>query len=225
MSEGEIEKQLLDEIAKVSISSSFVDWVIRSLDQAGSEIRASQQKAIEQRNREKNAIEKQLDALIDMRANGELSADEFRKKKTRLSRNLAHMDVMESNGHGIERDWASIAKEKLLKLENVLERFKQSDNDKKQILASLGWNLSLKDKNLCITWPNWISPIMTAAKALKPLETRLEPPKAIEKQRYFDDLYGRNKALWACRDQVRTELIKDITSVTSLNSSGRRLRD
>lgn len=94
-------------------------------------------------------IRDQIDRLIAMRSNGELTKDEFVGQKQRLTERLADMDnKANDNSHSV-KTWLELMEEYFDTAFQVLDTVKNGDFDQKQkILRKIGENFFLKDKKL-----------------------------------------------------------------------------
>jgi len=151
-----LERQIEEFLSRIHISVRFRDWVIKHLRQlheqeatARNEMIRSQQKAYE-------TCVKRLDNLVRLKTTAEnadgrlLSDEEYGKQRFELLKEKARLEELSRDtGHRVEQ-WVQSA-EKIFEFAcSAPVRFTAGDSTtKKEILASVGSNLTLKDKKLC----------------------------------------------------------------------------
>ncbi len=187
--EADLEKQvevILSEIQiPESIHSFMMDWV-RSQNQKQFEAIYAQNEANKQHY---DAILKKIDGLIDMRATDLINDTEFQERKKIAEEEKSRlMGLIEANDGNVT-NWLDTADKMFTFSELAAKRFREGDSETKRgILASLGWNLELKDKKLDISKENWIEPIKQIAKVLREELDRLEPQEALYSKTTVENL-------------------------------------
>lgn len=88
----------------------------------------------------------------------------------------------------------------------VFAEAKENDDieTRKEIFASLGSDLILKDKILSIDWDNLLFPIQTMSKEVRVVHAELEPPKNLVNTTDYSELYSQNPVLLHMLHEVRT---------------------
>lgn len=84
---------------------------------------------------------------------------------------------------------------------------------KKEIFATLGSDLILKDRKLFISWDKLLFPIKSMALEVREIKERLEPAKKPIDAKDMGEIYSHNPRLLRVLDDVRTSLI----SISDLN--------
>ena len=145
--EEELEELLLCGLKEIQIPKQLHIWVIKELKKMhAQEIRerGAQQGA---RRRQYDSSVQKLDNLIKMRANGELSEDEFKSSKESAAAEKATFKRLLDDVDNRINDWIQIA-EKCFdfasKAKHALET--GTSEAKSNIISALGSNLTLKDK-------------------------------------------------------------------------------
>ncbi len=139
------------------------------------------------------------------------SEDEFlTRKKTLLVEKEQFQTLLNDTDKRVE-NWLEIAERGFNYAEKAASLFaeaKENDNleAKKEVFAALGSNLLLKDKKLCISKDNLISPLQNVAKEARAVKAGLEPPKSIEKPGHLGEIYSQSPSLLRVLDDVRTSL-------------------
>ena len=74
----------------------------------------------------------------------------------------------------------------------------------KEILSTLGSNLTLKDKKLCISWDNVLFPIKTMAEEYHVISDGFEPVKTLVNKRKMGTLCAQNPIMLRGQDSLLT---------------------
>ena len=157
ISEVEIEKQISDYIAHISISVKFKDWAIKYLRELHAQETQSLADIIQTQAQAYRACMGQIEGLVSLKTSpgnkdgSLLSDDEYAKRRSMLLIEKAVLE--ESLSHAKERS-AQILKlsEQVFEFAaTVQERFAKGDPKmKKEILNTVASNQTLKDKKLLI---------------------------------------------------------------------------
>lgn len=98
-------------------------------------------------------IREQINRLIEMRSNGELTKEEFIEQKERLSENLANMDSKANDNSHSVKTWLELMEEYLNTAFQALDVIKGPDFLQKQkVLSRIGENFLLKDRKLTVIY-------------------------------------------------------------------------
>lgn len=147
--------------------------------------------------REYEACVRRIDNLIDMRANNELTEDEFKNRKAAL---LAEKDRLQAFLKDTDRrveSWLEVAERGLNFAEKARHVFATTKDTgvKRDILTALGSDLTLKDRKLNINVDNLLFPIQTMAKEVKAISGKLEPAKNRTDKKEIGQNYARNPVM------------------------------
>jgi predicted metal-binding protein len=218
--ERELEKQIARELAKIEIPTDFKDWAVTRLKEMNSKEIEDRESIYGAQRREYEACVRKIDNLIDMRANGEITEDEFlTRKKTLLAEKARFHELLNDIDKRVE-NWLEIAERGFNYAEKAASLFAEAKENenlkvKKEVFAALGSNLFLKDKKLCISKDNLIFPLQNVAKEARAVKARLEPPKSIEKAGHLGEIYSQNPSLLRVLDDVRTSILQGKSLVFS----------
>lgn len=128
-----------------------------------------------------------LKGLIDMRANQEITSEEFTQRRVELITEKDGLEQQLANSGQQVNKWIEIAENVFKFASDAQEKFETGDwQIKKQILSALGSNLILKDQLLSIDIENALLPLKTISKELKKHPIRLEPLKNSTTKRKTD---------------------------------------
>jgi hypothetical protein len=185
----DLEKQIAKTLAGIEVPPEFHGWAMTWL-------RAENGRESSDRNNILNNLQKnyeicvrKLDTLIDMRAAGEITEEEFNKKKSTVTQEKARLQELLNDTDNRVDSWLDVAHRVIKFSEDAKEAFENKGlQAKKIILAGLGSNLLLKDKILDIDVQNALLPMQLVSSGAKIKTNRLEPVKVSlnkEKSRAF----------------------------------------
>lgn len=202
---NELEKQIKKTLAKVQPPEEFHGWAMKWL-QNENEREAGDRNAILS-NQQKNyeACVKKLDALIDMRASGEISEEEFKKKKSEIGQEKIRLHELLNDTDNRVDSWLQTADNVLTFAGDANEAFtERGQHARKVILSALGSNLLLQDKNIRIDTDSALLPLILVSSGSNRKNGRLEPAETgsnKEKSRAFN---SANPMWLALLNQFRT---------------------
>ena len=172
----ELEKQIIEILGKIEIPPSFHAWAIKYLKEEQSketldrdEIKKSQQKRLD------SCVRKQ-DALFEMRIDGEIDSSEYIKRKEKFAEEKQKIEqLIADNNHRFDT-WLNNAENLFSFAETAKKRFESGNLlVKREILACLGSNLILLDRELNIQLQEPLYVFAKYSPELKALRNRLEP--------------------------------------------------
>lgn len=155
-----------------SIHDFMMDWVRRENGKQFEGVHA--QNAANKRACE--LVRKKIDGLIDMRAAGLLTDDEFQTRRSEMDKEKDRLQQLINDvGKNVE-NWLYTADKLFTFAEFAVIRFKNAPPEHQRgILLSLGWNLAIKDGQLDLTRESWIEPVKRIAKRVNEHLLTLEP--------------------------------------------------
>ncbi len=126
---------------------------------------------------------KKIDGLIDMRATGLIDDTQFQSRRIEAEKERDRLRELIKNTDQNVTGWIDTADKMFTFAEHAVNRFKGADNNtKREILTSLGWNLSIKERKLDLSRENWIVPVQSMAKVINENLARLEPISPIKQK-------------------------------------------
>ena len=198
--ESHLEKQIADELDKLEIPADFGVWALKYLrDMNGKEI-ADREKIYGNQRRDYDASVRRIDALIDMRANGEIDEEEFKgRKAAALEEKKRCASLLDDTDKRVE-NWLDVAERGFNYAEKAVKAFEIARKTKdltlkKEIFTALGSNYTLKDGKLTVTLDNLLLPIKNAANEVRDIRARLELPKDGALTTNFGDSYSKSSTL------------------------------
>ena len=152
---------------------------------------------------------RKIDNLIDMRANGEIDEDEFRsRKEALLAEKSKFQELLKDTDKRVE-NWLDVAERGFNFAEKASAVFADIENPntleaKKEIFATLGSDLILKDRKLFISWDKLLFPIKSMALEVREIKEKLEPTKKPINAKDMGEIYSHNPRLLQYLDAFRT---------------------
>ena len=177
---AELEKQIDEYLKSLQVDEKYCQWAIKYLKESHRKESGARQSIQESQQATYNKITRNLDALLQMRMNGEINEMEFAKEKSKL---LQEKEKYEQLMSDISRrqDQALELSEKTFRFV-CCSRFWLRDGvikDKRDVLTTLGSNLIFKDKILRIQAPEPFKIIQRSLTSLHKEKIRFEPEKTI----------------------------------------------
>jgi len=151
----EIEKQINEHIARISISVKFKEWAVKYLRELHEVETASLHEIIQAQQKAYQECLTQIDSLLSLKTStgnkdGVLLSDtEYAQRRGKLLKEKSALEeLLNDAGHRAERQ-LKLSEQTFEFACTVQERFAKGDpKTKKEILATIGSNLILKDKKL-----------------------------------------------------------------------------
>ena len=141
-------------------------------------VSASVQDILKNRQKLYNGLEAKKKNLIDMRADDEINALEFKTRREELEVEMKALEKDLDKAKTDSADWMNLAENMFLFVERAVTKFKNgSIEDKRAITMALGSNFTLRDKKLfidlhpCLKHVQKLSELVNVEnKAFEPLE-------------------------------------------------------
>jgi len=172
----ELEKQIKKTLAKVQPPEEFHGWAMKWLQNENEREAADRNAILSNQQKNYEVCVKKLDALIDMRAAGEISEEEFTRKKSEVNQEKAKLHELLNDTDSRIDSWLQTADNILTFAGDASEAFtERGQHARKVILSALGSNLLLKDKNIRIDTNSALLPLILVSSGSKQKIGRLEP--------------------------------------------------
>ncbi len=198
--QAELEKQIAKELRTIEIPDDFKHWALARLREMNTQEITDRDRIYGSQRREYEACVRKIDNLIDMRANGELTEDEFKSRKNALMSEKERLQAFLKDTDRRVDNWIEIAERGFNFAEKAAATFAEArENDDmetcKEIFATLGSNLTLKDKILRVSLDDLLFPVQTMATEVNKIHEGLEPPKKGENKKDLSEIYSQNPIL------------------------------
>jgi predicted metal-binding protein len=187
LEETELKKQVTAEIESLEIPPEFHTFAIKWLKEKNKEQAETVKAVVNAQQKAYNAVVRKIEGLTDMRAGGEISAEEFAEKKEKLLEEKKKLgEQFENNDKKIDQ-WIETGDQMFTFVELAQEKFKNGSPEvKRGILSTLGSNLVIKDKTVSVDIEKSILPLRRISKDVMKLKKRLEPLNNEDKQAQFE---------------------------------------
>ncbi len=217
--EHDLEAQILAMLDSITIPPAFHQWAMESLRteiaaENVQETRAAHETALA-------ACVEKIDALIDMRAAGEITEEELARRKAALTREKLRLEgllVLADHDRSLER-----AEQHFSFAETARATFEAGDFDeKRRIFIDLGSNPILMDRTLDLTMENVLGPLREAADEVRTIHRTFEPHESVGNKEGFGYFYARSPILcWGSESNRRPSPLQGDALPTELPQQGR----
>ncbi len=197
---SEFKKQVVAEIDSIEIPPEFHSFAMKWFRAENAREGAEQQTVLGSQEKAYNAVVAKLSNLLDMRASGEITHEDFAKKQAEYFAEKHNFKKRLDLTDNRVDQWNRTGDEMLTFIEQAKIRFKNGSlQTKRTMLSTLGSNLLLKDKKLSIDLEKCLFPMKKISPEVMAIKERLEPPKNVDKQGDFERLCLENPTV--LRDQ------------------------
>ena len=211
--EKRLEEQIMDVLEKIEIPEEFHGWAMKWLGKQNEKESNSRNSILINQQKEYNNCVKKIDNLIDMRAAGELTSEEFINRKSALSKEKTRLQELINDTDDRISKWMKKTEEFFNFARDARKSFGNGDPEKKkEILSYLGSDLLLKDKILLIPVEKPIIPMEKVALEVKAINSRLEPVKTGENRFKMDEFYEKSCVLLGDRDSNPNFHVQSVAS-------------
>lgn len=190
----DLEKQIIEMLDNIEIPPEFHEWAIKYLQEEQGKETVDREDILKLQQKKLNACVKKKDSLFEMRINNEIDAGEYRQRKELLIEEEQKLGQLIADTHNRARTWLDNAEQLFSFAETAKTRFETGSLiEKREILACLGSNLTLMDRELSIQLKSPLKIIATLASEVQALHSRLEPLQGKTEQRDMEVLYAKNE--------------------------------
>ena len=115
------------------------------------------------------SIQKQLDNLLDLFVEGEISKEIYRAKSERLQKMLEELERANKDAVERNKNWYEVIGKTLDTMRDPNERFKNAScsGEKRSVLEAIGYNRVLKDRTIGVTPYKWVEKIKNEARKIE----------------------------------------------------------
>jgi DNA invertase Pin-like site-specific DNA recombinase len=192
--DSELETQILDLLDQITIPPEFHQWAMKYLKEDMGKEQQDRESILESQRKRMDACQKQIDTLMEMRMNGELTPQEYLGKKESLIQDRQKIEALLADGKNRADTWLDRAEKFFAYAETAKRRFEAGSlQAKREILAFLGTNLVLKVRTLHLETVKPLVLIKEIAPEVRALHKRLEPINTPEKRGRLELSYARNE--------------------------------
>ncbi len=194
--EKELEKQINPILTSMEIPEDFTKWALKRLRTMNEQEVGDREKMYAMQRKEYDGSVKKIDNLIDMRANSEITEDEFRARKTTLLADKERFQKLLKDTDKRVENWLDVAERGFNFAEKAWLAFNKGGLEvRKEIFAALGSDFVLKDRIISIDLDNLLLPVQIASKEAKRISNRLEPHRKAGNTEAVELLYSKNPVM------------------------------
>ena len=202
--ENDLHKQAMELLAGVEIPQEFYEWAMDVLRESNATESMSREKIVESQRTEYDKCVKVIDALIDMRARGEITEEEFAGRRSNLVKEKRRLQVLfEDTDQGVD-DWLKTADKYFSFAAHARQTFENgTSEEKREMLTLLGSDLSIKQGKLSVSLAEPLVLIKKMAPEVKRINEAIGPLKNADDTRALRELYAQNSVRGASRESNR----------------------
>lgn len=176
--EKDIESYVLDFVKSMKIDEDFYLWAIDEIERQ--ELENPRIDILSTLQKRKINLEKRLDGLILMKADGEINAEKYQAHCNEIKNQLMEIDVEINENEKFQKDYKVTALKNLDIARKAYSAFRNASNiEKKSLIREIGYNLILKGKLLSIITPKWISYLKDYYTDFSVKNSRVQPKKSV----------------------------------------------
>ena len=178
--EDRLETQIDDKLKEFTIIPEFRDWALEILREEHKKEVTDREEIQKTRQRTSEDIQDNINKLIDMKLNDQITDKEYQIKRNSLIEDKAkikqELDQIDSRADS----WVELTEKAFNFITNLRDVFKDSDiRLKKDILMALGKKITIKDGNLSLEPNEWLIPIKEKYPILEEQFLGLEPAESL----------------------------------------------
>jgi site-specific DNA recombinase len=201
IAERELQKQVMDLLAEIEIPQEFYEWAMDVLRESNEAESAGRSKIMDGKRAEYDKCVKIIDALIDMRARGEITEEEFTGRKASLMTEKQRLQGLLNDADKGVDDWLEVADKYFSFAVNARRKFENGTSEEiRELLALLGLNLSIKDGKLSVSLAEPLVIIKKLAPDARRINDRFEPVENADNTKALRVLYAENSVRGAYRE-------------------------
>jgi hypothetical protein len=180
----ELEQQISQHLARISISERFKEWAIKYLHELHEKESASRKDIIQAQQKAYQQCLGHIDGLVNLKTSSGnrdgslLSDDEYAHRRGKLLKEKSALEeLLNDAGHQVEHQ-LKLSEQTFEFACTAQKRFAKGDpKTKREILATIGSNLILKDKTLMIEAKKPFFILGNTLSPEKPILQPIEPEK------------------------------------------------
>ncbi len=199
--EKELVKQVVARLDELEIPDPFHKWALKWLEAENSKEAIVRESALGAQQKAYNAVVHRIDRLIDMRAQEELTEDEYRERKGEAMKEKDRlMAILNGTDKSVD-EWVGNMESGFEFVARAKDKFKNGSPDgKKSIFIALGNKRELKDRLVLLDMEETLLPMGKLATEVRALHEMFEPQKDGLSQADLERLYSQNPKVCALQD-------------------------
>lgn len=198
LEEKKLTEQICGELHKLNVSDEFHLWAMKWLKKENEGEASTRNIILANQQKEYNEVVKKLDRYIEMRANNELTEDEFRERKAAMIKEKTRLNELLNDTDHRVTSWADNMENAFKFITRAEEKLKTGMLDeRKEIFSALGSNFLLTHRKLLIDMDETLLPVEKLASEVQRINDRLEPRKKVYKQEDYEKIYSHSSIVCA----------------------------
>lgn len=154
ISQDELEQQINDYLGKIEINKRYLEWAVKYLEKAHKLEYTTRETILKSQQRNYRKIAEKIDRLLELRLAGEVNEEEYRKKKVELLEEKERYQELLNDINNRQNQWLDLSEKTFNFAHLARTKFINGNSDKRrEILAALGSNMTLKDGKISINAP------------------------------------------------------------------------
>ncbi len=197
----ELERQFIEEINAIYIPPEFAEWAINELKKDFEKEKIGRNESLEINEKNHKSCLARIDKLVESWLDGDVPKDIYKKKMAELEKEKGILlKILNDTDQSVD-NWLQKAEKFFDFAVHAKERFENGDlSDKKEIIAFLGLNLSIKDRIATIDIPKPIEKIKERALQARELKERFEPIDLPVNKGKFEETLANDSSWGGRRD-------------------------
>jgi site-specific DNA recombinase len=199
--EKELERQVKEIFSKIEIPQEFYEWAMDVLRESNEMESATRAKVTDSQRAEYDRSVRMIDAIIDMRARGEITEEEFTRRKASLLAEKHRLQGLINDADKGVDDWLKTADQYFSFAANAKRKFETGTSDEiRELLTLLGSDLRLTQGKLSVSLAEPLIVIEKLAPEARLINERFGPVENAEDIKELRTLYAQNSTRGASRE-------------------------
>lgn len=196
-----VEEQISSLLKNINLPREFTEWALEAIKEENKTDLNTNKKINRKHQIEYDECLDKINGLIDMRANKELTQEEFQDRKSDLTKKKIYLQELINDGDKRADDWINKVEKMINFAETAVTEFKDGNLiKKKEIVFALGSNLLIKDGIIDISLEK---PLLLAKEGLElinDINKGLEPVIFTQYNTKLRDIYSRSPMMLPTSD-------------------------
>ena len=213
LSQSELEKQIIAILEHLSIPPDLCTWLMEQLQEKNEFKKEVQEQALKERESNLQKEINRINTLIDMRANHEITAEEYAQKRQEAEEKKTCLETQINQVINQDNELLISAEKTLSFATNLKNRFKNSSpEDKRNITLSLGSNPEIFNRKAHFYLDFKLQPLEKYAQGAISEFERVEPLEMPMNTTQNTSVRGACSVMSGQWDVIGTEIEANITS-------------
>ena len=196
--EDKLTDEIVTKLHELNISDEFHAWAMKWVKKVHENESDTRNTILASQQKDYNNTVKRLDRYIEMRADKEITEEEFKDKRAVMLKEKTRLtELLNDTDHRVD-SWVENMTNAFTFITRAEERLRNGTlEQRKEILSALGSNFTLTWRKLLIDSDEMVLPLQNLTKEAQRINTRLEPRKRKLKQGDYEKIYSHSPKLCA----------------------------